>query len=57
MSPIPVTLNCPLGHSCETLRDGAIQRCRWYTEIQGLNPQTGESIHRWDCAMTWNGSV
>lgn len=27
--------------------------CPWWTNVAGANPQTGERLDRWDCAMTW----
>ncbi len=27
--------------------------CKWYIQIQGLHPQTGEQLNRWDCAISW----
>ena len=27
--------------------------CRWYIQVQGNNPNTGEQINRWDCAISW----
>ncbi len=27
--------------------------CRWYVQIQGANPQTGEQLNQWDCAIAW----
>ena len=39
---------CPLiGEDCRELE------CLWYTEIQGTNPQTGEEISEWGCAVAW----
>lgn len=26
--------------------------CTWYTHLMGQNPQTGEMIDKWDCAIT-----
>ena len=43
----PGTL-CPLiGEDCRGLE------CSWYTQIRGQNPQTGEDIDEWGCAVTW----
>lgn len=51
---IPVKLTCPLGSTCEEIKDGAIHRCMWYTCLAGQNPQTGEIINdEWKCAITW----
>ena len=27
--------------------------CSWYTQIGGANPQTGEAVDEWGCAVTW----
>ena len=39
---------CPLiGEDCKGLE------CSWYTQIRGTNPQTGEPVDEWGCAVTW----
>lgn len=39
---------CPLiGENCRQLE------CAWYTEIRGSNPQSGEDISEWGCAVSW----
>ena len=39
---------CPLiGEDCRQLE------CSWYTKIAGVNPQTGESVEEWGCAVAW----
>lgn len=50
---IETVLTCPLGHTCETVKDNKIHRCMWYTQIAGMNPQTGEPTNEWKCAITW----
>ena len=55
---IPVEYSCPLGSTCEEVKDGAdgkpvIVRCAWYTKIVGKNPQSEEEIEDWACAMSW----
>lgn len=27
--------------------------CDWYTHVIGANPQTGEQMDKWGCAITW----
>jgi hypothetical protein len=27
--------------------------CRWYIQVQGANPNTGEQFNKWDCAISW----
>lgn len=41
---------CPLWRSdvskvCHT--------CEWYTQIRGINPNTGGEIDHWGCAIAW----
>ena len=48
-----IVLTCPLGHTCEKAVDGYIERCAWYTNIKGKDPQSEEIIDQWKCAMTW----
>ena len=39
---------CPLiGEDCRGLE------CSWYTKIAGTNPQTGEPVEEWGCAVAW----
>ena len=39
---------CPLiGKDCIGLQ------CSWFTQIRGNNPQTGEPVDEWGCAVTW----
>ena len=50
---IEIKVTCPLGHTCEKVVDGAIERCAWYTNIQGKDPQSEEIIDQGKCAMAW----
>ena len=39
---------CPLiGEECMKLK------CAWFTQIRGQNPQSGEEVDEWGCAVTW----
>ena len=39
---------CPLIQSdCKGLE------CSWYTQIRGTNPNTGEPVDEWGCAVAW----
>ena len=39
---------CPLiGEDCIELK------CAWYNQVRGVNPQTGQEIDEWGCAVTW----
>lgn len=49
--------DCPLGAKCEEVKtEGSRQilyRCPWYIKVRGLNPNTGEDIDSWNCAIAW----
>lgn len=39
---------CPLvGGDCKRLA------CRWFIQLRGKHPQTGEPLDEWDCAVRW----
>jgi hypothetical protein len=44
---------CPLGSSCEEIKDGVIKKCMWHVKLVGKDPQTGEDKDEWGCAMAW----
>ena len=50
---IKVKKTCPLGSTCEEIKDGEIQRCTWYTKVVGKHPQSNEHVDQWDCAIAW----
>ena len=27
--------------------------CSWFTQLRGVNPQTGQEVDEWGCAVTW----
>lgn len=29
------------------------QKCRWFVQVIGHNPNTGVKENRWDCAIAW----
>ena len=42
------------GKFCPLIGKDCIQmQCSWFTQIRGNNPQTGEPIDEWGCAVTW----
>lgn len=48
---------CPL-MGCECVEDGAIKdnklvKCRFWINVQGQNPNTGETVNHFDCAIAW----
>lgn len=51
---IKTVLTCPLGATCEKIVNNEINRCMWYTQLAGADPQTGEPLEDvWRCAMSW----
>jgi len=48
-------LTCPLGHTCQKCEeDGTVlERCMWYVKMRGTNPNTGEELDKWGCAIAW----
>ena len=50
---IKTILTCPLGSSCEEIKDGAIHRCAWFQTLAGTNPNTGEQVDEKSCAIAW----
>jgi hypothetical protein len=41
--------NCPLNGFKPCLQLG----CAWFMQIRGQNPNTGEEVDDWRCAMLW----
>lgn len=49
---------CPLMGGEECVEDGAIRngelvKCRFWINVIGKDPQTGQEINNGDCAMAW----
>lgn len=49
---------CPMMGGEECVEDGAIRngelvKCRFWVNVMGKHPQTGETINNGDCAMAW----
>ena len=50
---LEIVFTCPLGSECEEIKDNKIHRCMWYTAVRGTNPNTGEEVDEWNCAIAW----
>jgi len=50
---LEVEFTCPLGSECEEIRDNKIYRCMWYTKVSGTDPNTGDTVDDWSCAISW----
>ena len=50
---IEEVVTCPLGSKCEEIKDNKLHRCMWHIKVRGTNPNTGEEVDNYGCAMTW----
>jgi hypothetical protein len=42
------------GSYCPLLKKQCIENeCSWYMHVRGMNPNTGEDIDHWNCAVSW----
>jgi hypothetical protein len=42
------------GDFCPLIRKKCIEnKCSWYMHVRGMNPNTGEDVDHWSCAVTW----
>lgn len=42
------------GNYCPLLKKKCIEhKCAWFTHVRGLNPNTGQEVDEWLCAITW----
>lgn len=42
------------GKFCPLIKKDCIGlQCSWFTQIRGTNPQTGQEVDEWNCAVTW----
>jgi len=48
-----IKIICPLGSECETAKEGVIERCAWYTQLAGVDSNTGEPTNESRCAIAW----
>lgn len=49
---IPSFVGCPILSIGQADMVPCVEhRCRWFQKIEGKNPQTGEPVEPWDCAV------
>jgi hypothetical protein len=42
------------GNFCPLIKKECVGlKCAWYTQMRGINPNTGEPVDEWGCAVTW----
>jgi len=47
-------MNLKPGNFCPLIKKDCIGiKCSWYTQLRGSNPNTGEHIDEWGCAVSW----
>ncbi len=46
---IEIKENCPLNNfePCKKFE------CAWFTQVRGINPQTGKDVDKFACAIAW----
>jgi len=54
---LEIEFTCPLGSECDEIRDNKRYKCMWHTKVQGLDPNTGEELEDWSCAISWMPSL
>ena len=43
-----------MGDYCPLLKESCIEhKCKFYIQVIGKNPQTGQNVNEWNCAITW----
>jgi len=42
------------GKFCPLIKKDCIElQCSWFTQIRGMNPNTGKEVDEWGCAIAW----
>lgn len=42
------------GNYCPLIKKDCIGlKCAWFTQVRGLNPNTGSEVDEWACAVAW----
>ncbi len=42
------------GNFCPLIKKECVGlKCSWYTQVRGMNPNTGEQVDEWGCAVAW----
>jgi len=43
---------------CPLIRKNCVEhKCAWYMQIMGYNPNTGQDVNEWGCAVGWIPSL
>lgn len=42
------------GEFCPLIKKKCVQhKCAWYTQVRGTDPQSGQEVDEWNCAVSW----
>lgn len=42
------------GTYCPLIKKDCIQmQCAWFTQVRGVNPNSGKEVDEWACAIAW----
>lgn len=42
------------GTFCPLIKKDCIEtKCSWFTQVRGANPNTGQEVDEWGCAVNW----
>ena len=42
------------GNFCPLIKKDCVGlKCMWFTKVRGMNPNTGEELDEWECAINW----
>lgn len=42
------------GKFCPLIKKDCCEfKCSWFTQVRGMNPNTGEQVDEWACAINW----
>lgn len=42
------------GNFCPLLKKDCVGlKCAWFTQMRGVNPNTGKEVDEWGCAVAW----
>lgn len=42
------------GNFCPLIKKDCIGlQCSWFTQVRGTNPNTGQEVDNWSCAISW----
>lgn len=42
------------GNFCPLIKNDCVGlKCSWFTQLRGTNPNTGQEVDNWSCAISW----